>query len=84
MFSAQKMTAFLFALASTAAFAVPVVILPQKATLQEKKAAEELVLHLKLATGKPVKTVSENTAPETGKRIFIGNTVFAKKNTTSY
>ena len=84
MFSAKKMTAFLFAMASTAAFAVPVVVLPQKATLQEKKAAEELALHLKLATGKPVKTVSENTAPETGKRIFIGNTVFAKKNKADF
>ena len=84
MFSIKKTTAFLSALASAAVFAVPVVVLPQKATIQEKKAAEELALHLKLATGKPVKTVAENAAPKTGKRIFIGNTVFAKKNKADF
>ena len=83
---ADKMltTAALLALASAAVSAVPVVVLPQKATLQEKKAAEELALHLKLATGKTVKTVAENAAPTAGKRIFIGNTLFAKKNKADF
>ena len=64
--------------------AVPVVVIPQNANLQEKTAAQELTLHLKLATGKMVKTVAENAAPKTGKRIFVGKTAFAKKNKVNF
>ena len=84
MFSIKKITGALLCGMTALSFAVPVIVLPQKASIQEKKAAEELALHLKLATGKTVKTVSENTAPETGKRIFIGNTAFAKKNKADF
>ena len=62
--------------------AVPVIVIPQNANLQDKTAAQELALHLKLATGKTIKTVAENAAPKNGKRIFVGKTAFAKKNTT--
>ena len=71
-------------LITAAAFAVPVVIIPQNANLQEKTAADELAIHLKLATGKTVKTVTENVAPQTGKRIFVGKTAFAKKNNVDF
>ena len=70
--------------AAAAVFAVPVVVIPQNANLQEKTAAEELALHLKLATGKMIKTVAENAAPKTGKRIFVGKTAFAKKNKVDF
>ena len=43
--------------------AVPVIVVPQNANLQEKTAAKELALHLKLATGKTISTVTENNAP---------------------
>ena len=70
--------------AAAAVFAVPVVVIPQNANLQEKTAAQELALHLKLATGKMIKTVAENAAPKTGKRIFVGKTAFAKKNKVNF
>ena len=63
--------------------AAPVVVIPQNANLQEKTAAQELAIHLKLATGKTVKTVTENT-PVKGKKIYLGNTLFAKKNKISF
>ena len=80
------MKKFLFAGAFCAFMlsAVPVVVIPQKANLQEKTAAQELALHLKLATGKAVRTVAENAAPEAGKRIFVGKTAFAKKNKVNF
>ena len=84
MFSTKKTAIALLLGAAALNFAVPVVVLPQKASLQEKKAAEELALHLKLATGKAVSTVTENAAPKTGKRIFVGNTLFAKKNKADF
>ena len=64
--------------------AVPVVIVPQNAELQEKTAAQELALHLKLATGKNIRTVAENSAPAKGKRIFVGKTAFAQKNKVNF
>ena len=64
--------------------AAPVIVIPQNAGLQEKKAAEELALHLKLATGKTISTVAENNAPAKGKRIFVGKTAFAQKNKVNF
>ena len=81
--SKKSLTAALL-LVTAAAFAVPVIVIPKNANPQEKTAAEELALHLKLATGKTVQTVAENAAPAKGKRIFIGKTAFAQKNKVAF
>ena len=83
MFSLKKITGALLCGMTALSFAVPVIVIPQKASVQEKKAAEELAMHLKLATGKAVKTVTENNAVS-GKKIYLGNTLFAQKNKVSF
>ena len=71
-----------FAIALTAA---PIIVLPDAANIQEKKAAQELALHLKLATGKPIRTASEKTASSSpGKKIYVGKTRFSQKCKTDF
>ncbi len=55
------------------------VVLPEKASLFERKAADELVLHIDKATGSKSVIVTEGqngAAP----RLYVGNTAFAKAN----
>ena len=76
----MKKLLLLSALCAFSLAALPVIVVPQNANVQEKKAAEELALNLKAATGKTAKVVSEEAAPAQGKRIYVGRTAFAKKN----
>ena len=76
----MKTLFFLSALCAFSLAALPVIVVPKDARGPEKKAAEELVLHLKAATGKAAKIVSEETAPAQGRRIYVGDTAFARKN----
>ncbi|MBQ7208126.1 MAG: DUF4838 domain-containing protein [Lentisphaeria bacterium] len=76
----MKTLFFLSALCAFSLAALPVIVVPKDAKVPEKKAAEELVLHLRAATGKAAKIVSEESAPAQGKRIYLGETAFARKN----
>ena len=76
----MKKLLFPAALCAFSLAALPVIVVPRNANIQEKKAAEELVLNLRAATGKTAKVVSEEAAPAQGRRIYVGRTAFAKKN----
>ncbi|MBQ9500716.1 MAG: DUF4838 domain-containing protein [Lentisphaeria bacterium] len=76
----KKLLIPLSALCAFSLAALPVIVLPRDANIQEKKAADELALNLKAAAGKAAKIVSEEAAPAQGKRIYVGRTAFAKKN----
>ena len=68
----------LFSFALTADFAL---IIPDKASIYEKTAAEELSLHLRKATGKSIRILAENQANAiTARKIYINKTDFARKN----
>ena len=54
------------------------IILPENATLQEKEAAAELCAFLPRAVREKVSVLPENQ-PASGRKIYLGNTVFARK-----
>lgn len=60
------------------AFAMTVVV-PEKASLFERKAAEELVLHLDKVNGEKNAILTEGQGGSSP-RLFVGDTVFARKN----
>jgi len=70
----------LFALCAFSLAALPVIVVPRNADIQEKTAAGELAVNLKAATGKAAKIVSEDAIPAQGRRIYVGRTEFAGKN----
>ena len=54
------------------------VIHPEKMTLQEKTASEELKFFLEKSTGEKVTLKGEGKGIPSGKKIFLGNTAFAR------
>ena len=73
----------LLSVVSLSLSALPVIVLPEKPTLQEKTAARELALHLKLVCGKELSVTTENLAGRGGQLIYVGATGFAAAQKTA-
>ena len=58
------------------------IVIPDRASALEKKAAHELAVHLKMATGKKFPVVNESTS-KNAPAIYVGKTDFSLKNKIS-